>query len=208
MRRGLTLIEVTVSVSILLLLAALIFPIVARARTAGYRAETITHLRQVGMGIEMYRNDYDGAVPFGHLDPFVEAGYIKDLHLLRSRPDEFTSGYGHTVSQCVDTFGPTLVETSYETSLLTKEFYDRLQALDPNAAIVVDRTHGEVLAWADKTCERAVYYYQGRILRLYPDSSVKVGLFSLIDWKASPDIGLAWHRLKLFTDKEEQLGRQ
>jgi hypothetical protein len=186
-----------------MLLAAIIFPVVTRAREAGYRAESIAHLRQVGMGIEMYRGDHDGRLPFAHLDPFVQTGHLHDVRLLRSHLDDFDDGYGYAISQCIDTWGPTSVQTSYETSLLSKGFYDRLKTIDPDAAIVVDRTHGDVLDWADTSCERSQYYYSGRILRLYEDTSVRVGQFSVIDWKASPDIGLAWHRIKLFTDKDE-----
>lgn len=203
MKRAFTLLEVLVAIGIVLLLAAIIFPVVTRAKEAGYRAESIAHLRQVGTGIELYRGDFDGQLAFGHLDSFVKGGYFKEGRLLRSHPDEFLSGYGTTLSRCMDTFGPTTIETSYETSLATRAFYERVRALDNNAAIVVDRTHGETIDWANMTCDRAAYFYSGRILRLYEDTSIKIGQFSLIDWEASPDIGLAWHRVKLFTDKEQ-----
>ena len=203
MKRAFTLMEILVSLAIILLLAAIIFPVLANAREAGHRAVSTTHLRQVGIGIESYRGDYDGVLPFRHLDPFVETRQINDVRLLRSQPDDFPEGYGFTVSNCIDHLGPTQLQTSFETSLVTESFYKRLKSIDPDAAIVVDRTHGDVLDWADMSCRRSQYYYSGRILRLYEDTSVKIGHFSLVDRQNSPDIGIAWHRMKLFTDKDE-----
>lgn len=204
MRRGFTLTEILIAIAIILLLAAITFPVLSKARESGYRAQSITHLRQVGIGIETYRSDYDGMLAFRQLDPYVETRHINDTRLLYSQPDEFKSGYGYEVSQCIDRTSITSLRTSYETSLFAKSFYDRLKFIDPDAAIVVDRTHGATLAWARTgTCERIEYFYSGRILRLYEDTHVKIGQFSLEDRVSSPEIGIAWHRLKMFTDKEE-----
>ncbi len=201
-RRAFTLIEVLTAIAIVSLLAAIIFPVIARARLAGYRAESIAHLGQVGKAIELYRTDHDDQLAFAHLDPVVQSRYISAKGLLRSHTDAFDQGYGRAVSDCIDQTGPTTLDTSYETLLFSRTFYDYVKSVDENAAIVVDRTHGDVLKEADKTCNGVQFYYSGRILRLYEDSHVKTGQFSLIPRNAPPDVGMHWSRLRLFTDVE------
>lgn len=207
MKRAFTLLEVLVAITIILLLAAIIFPVLTKARESGYRAQSITHLRQVGIGIETYRSDYDGALAFGQLDPYVRSGNINDERILLSHVDDFPDGYGFEVSNCIDLASPTQLKTSFETSLVTESFYKRLKSIDPDAAIVVDRTHGETIDWArTSSCKRIEFYYSGRILRLYEDTHVSTAQFSLVDRTASPDLGIAWHRLKMYTDKDQSAG--
>ena len=201
-RRAFTLMEILTAIAIILLLAAISFPVLAEARRAGFRAESIEYLRQVGLAIEMYRDDHDGQLPFRHLDPFVETGYIKTPGILHSHVDAFRDGYGYTFSQCLDRVNPMQTKMSYETLLNSKEFFDWVKSYDPNAAIVVDRTHGSVYRDADLSCRQIPLYYSGRILRMYEDTHVKVAQFSLEDRTASPSTGIAWHRAKMFTDED------
>jgi prepilin-type N-terminal cleavage/methylation domain-containing protein len=207
MRRntGFTLMETLVAIAIVLLVAAILFPVLSEAKRAGIRSESIVHLRQVGIAIEQYRNDYDGRLGFEHLDPYVEAGHVKNRGVLVSRADLFDDGYGHALSKCRDGHRAMETETSYEALFSNKNFFDYVKTVDPNAAILVDRTHGSRFDDADGTCRLIEYFYSGRILRLYEDTSVKTANFSITDWKASPTTGLAWHRIRLFTDIEPPL---
>lgn len=200
--RAFTLFEVLVALTIVALLAAIIFPVLARARDAGYKAESIAYLRQLGAAIELYRNDHDGQHAYRQLDPIVEAGYLRDPRLLFAKTDDFEQGYGRAMADCIDPTSPTALNTSYESLLFNKTFYDYAKSVDPNAAIVVDRTHGEVLRQADKTCKRIQYYYSGAILRLYEDTSVKVGQFSILPRNAPPSVTMHFSRLRLYTDVE------
>jgi prepilin-type N-terminal cleavage/methylation domain-containing protein len=204
MRRdgGFTLMETLVAIAIVLLIAAILFPVLSEAKRAGIRSESIAHLRQIGVAIELYRTDSDGKFGFEHLDPYVESGHIKNRGLLVSRADLFDSGYGHTLSECRDGLRAMETETSYEVLFSTKHFFDYVKTVDANAAILVDRTHGSKFEDADGTCRQIEFFYSGRILRLYEDSSVKTANFSITDWKASPTTGFAWHRIRLFTDIE------
>jgi prepilin-type N-terminal cleavage/methylation domain-containing protein len=201
-RRGFTLVELLTALAIVALLAAVIFPVLARARASGYRAESTAHLRQVGAAIELYRSDHDGELAFDHLDAFVDSGYLRTPRLLVSQTDAFPDGYGRTVSECIDEPNPTALLTSYETSLVSRQFYDYVRSVDEAAAIVVDRTHGAVLEQADQSCRWAQFFYSGTILRLYDDTHVKLAQFSFMPRNAPPDVAMHWSRLRLFTDVE------
>lgn len=62
--RGFTLIELLVVIAIIAILAAILFPVFARAREAARSTSCRSNLRQIGMGMLMYIQDYDEA--FGH----------------------------------------------------------------------------------------------------------------------------------------------
>ena len=58
-RRGFTLIELLVVIAIIAILAAILFPVFARARDAARKTTCISNLKQLGTGILMYAQDYD-----------------------------------------------------------------------------------------------------------------------------------------------------
>jgi prepilin-type N-terminal cleavage/methylation domain-containing protein/prepilin-type processing-associated H-X9-DG protein len=62
-RRGFTLIELLVVVAIIAILAAMLFPVLARARAAAYQSSCTSNLRQLATGFTLYFQDYDGTFP-------------------------------------------------------------------------------------------------------------------------------------------------
>lgn len=70
--RGFTLLELLVVICIIAILAAMLFPVFARAREQGKRSECLSNLRQLGTAAHQYADDYDGYLPHGH---DVESGY-------------------------------------------------------------------------------------------------------------------------------------
>lgn len=59
-RDGFTLIELLVVLAIIAILAAILLPVLARAREAGRKAACTSNLRQIGLAFSLYRSDYDG----------------------------------------------------------------------------------------------------------------------------------------------------
>jgi prepilin-type N-terminal cleavage/methylation domain-containing protein/prepilin-type processing-associated H-X9-DG protein len=62
-RTGFTLIELLVVIAIIAILAAILFPVFARARENARRASCQSNLKQIGLGIMMYTQDYDEKFP-------------------------------------------------------------------------------------------------------------------------------------------------
>jgi len=62
-KRGFTLIELLVVIAIISILAAILFPVFARARESARRTSCLSNLKQMGLGVMMYVQDYDETYP-------------------------------------------------------------------------------------------------------------------------------------------------
>lgn len=67
-RRAFTLIELLVAIAILAILAAILFPVFARAREKARQAVCGSNLRQIGMALVLYAQDCDECLPVAALD--------------------------------------------------------------------------------------------------------------------------------------------
>lgn len=73
MRRGFTLIELLVVIAIIAILAAILFPVFAKAREKARTASCQSNIRQIGLSVMMYSEDYDETFPIMYPEPYSYA---------------------------------------------------------------------------------------------------------------------------------------
>jgi prepilin-type N-terminal cleavage/methylation domain-containing protein/prepilin-type processing-associated H-X9-DG protein len=62
-RKAFTLIELLVVIAIIAILAAILFPVFAQAREKARQTACLSNLKQIGLGMMMYAQDYDEVLP-------------------------------------------------------------------------------------------------------------------------------------------------
>lgn len=62
-RKGFTLIELLVVIAIIAILAAILFPVFAKAREKARQSSCLSNLKQIGLGFMQYAQDYDETLP-------------------------------------------------------------------------------------------------------------------------------------------------
>ena len=117
-RRGFTLIELLVVIAIIAILAAILFPVFAKARETAHHAACLSNVKQIGLGVLMYTQDNDELFPFhrtltnasiphnvypGNLTVVLYCdaiyGYVKNKQIFRcpSRSTDWL-GYGYNMN--------------------------------------------------------------------------------------------------------------
>ncbi|TSC92743.1 MAG: prepilin-type N-terminal cleavage/methylation domain [Candidatus Berkelbacteria bacterium Licking1014_85] len=74
-KKGFTLIEMLIVITIIAILAAILFPVFARAREKARQASCQSNLKQIGLAMAMYEQDYDEQLPYSWLDTNGTVGY-------------------------------------------------------------------------------------------------------------------------------------
>ena len=64
-RRGFTLIELLVVIAIIAILAAILFPVFAKAREKARQASCLSNVKQMCLALMQYAQDYDETLPQG-----------------------------------------------------------------------------------------------------------------------------------------------
>lgn len=110
-KSGFTLIELLVVIAIIAILAAILFPAFARARENARRASCQSNLKQIGLGILQYAQDFDetmpgwysvGTAPAGHRSwATMIQPYVKSIQI-------FTCPSGSGATRVWDGSEPTL----------------------------------------------------------------------------------------------------
>lgn len=93
-RRGFTLIELLVVIAIIAILAAILFPVFAQAREKARQASCMSNMKQIGLAVVQYTQDYDEAFPAGLQSGWWQASwvwqtypYMKSIDVLRCPSD-------------------------------------------------------------------------------------------------------------------------
>jgi len=68
MRTGFTLIELLVVIAIIAILAAILFPVFARAREKARQTSCLSNVNEIALGVLMYNGDYDERFPLGFVN--------------------------------------------------------------------------------------------------------------------------------------------
>jgi prepilin-type N-terminal cleavage/methylation domain-containing protein/prepilin-type processing-associated H-X9-DG protein len=74
-RRGFTLIELLVVIAIIAILAAILFPVFARAREKARQSSCVSNLKQLGLAMMSYCTDYDGCYPDARSGNYPNPGW-------------------------------------------------------------------------------------------------------------------------------------
>jgi prepilin-type N-terminal cleavage/methylation domain-containing protein/prepilin-type processing-associated H-X9-DG protein len=85
LKKGFTLIELLVVIAIIAILAAILFPVFARAREKARQASCQSNLKQIGLAVQMYAQDYDEVMVRGYTDvrhAGISGGYLHAPELL------------------------------------------------------------------------------------------------------------------------------
>ena len=104
-RKGFTLIELLVVIAIIAILAAILFPVFARAREKARQTACLNNVKQLTLAIMMYAQDYDERLPYadrwGHPDGGQPYWYVylhpyimnEQVRVCPSQPNR-ARGYG------------------------------------------------------------------------------------------------------------------
>lgn len=146
MRRAFALIELLVVIAIIAILAAILFPVFAQAKSSAKRSSCLSNLRQIGMANELYINDSDDLMPwvpdeyldltpsvnsggkrYATIGPFLPLWYPysknKDIFKSTSIRDELSQGWKSHFLGAWSTNGveqPNLGQSHYVSDLLAE----------------------------------------------------------------------------------------
>ena len=106
-RKAFTLIELLVVIAIIAILAAVLFPVFGRARENARRSSCQSNLKQIGIAVMQYRQDYDATMPMiRYYDTTDQSGwwmnslqpYMKSYQILKCPSDTTNTEPGPTVA--------------------------------------------------------------------------------------------------------------
>jgi prepilin-type N-terminal cleavage/methylation domain-containing protein/prepilin-type processing-associated H-X9-DG protein len=95
-RKGFTLIELLVVIAIIAILAAILFPVFAKAREKARQASCLSNVRQIATATLSYAQDYDECMPYsagwaswsaGSIWPFAVTPYVKNTQIFKCPSD-------------------------------------------------------------------------------------------------------------------------
>jgi len=104
-RKGFTLIELLVVIAIIAILAAILFPVFAKARAKAQQTTCLSNVKQITLGVMMYLSDWDFKFPTTHCDNWAGYGqwvnpifpYVKNKQIFAcpANEDSFAQGAPH-----------------------------------------------------------------------------------------------------------------
>ena len=163
-KKGFTLIELLVVIAIIAILAAILFPVFARARENARRSSCQSNLKQIGLGVFQYTQDYDEKYPRSWIDnggggtwtaPTVATAATADQGWVTSLQPYLKSAQ---IFQCPSETVPPGVDASVGGADSTDYWYNsNLSAVSQAAVEAVALT----VMNGDGASNAGLYYYDG-----------------------------------------------
>jgi general secretion pathway protein G len=122
MRRAFTLIELLVVIAIIALLAAILFPVFARAKAQANQTKCLSNLKQIGAAMNLYMEDSDDIFPLGldasdKWDPQIWSAYPQFQKLIPNLPlmSDLLQPYlkSHEIFHCPSDGGMSVLENDF-----------------------------------------------------------------------------------------------
>jgi prepilin-type N-terminal cleavage/methylation domain-containing protein len=206
MKSAFTLIELLVVIAIIAILAAILFPVFAQAKTSAKSVGDTSQLRQLGVAIELYKADYDGTYfPLYYSDssrttvpsnfgiwrwPWLVLPYTKSFDIFFSPADAAGRAFFHL---------PRTPSWGYQFGLSTSWGYNQrfYAPEDPQTGIPLVKSESAVLAPSQSLLLASSYWGT-------TPSSPRTGFYRLYppqEWAGSPPLtglsyGHVWPRLR------------
>ena len=86
-RKGFTLVELLIALMIISILAAMLFPVFARARESARKITCLSSVAQLGTALQMYAVDWHGALPPKDNDWAPLYNYVRNIDVLHCATD-------------------------------------------------------------------------------------------------------------------------
>ncbi len=97
-QRGFTLIELLVVIAIIAILAAILFPVFAKAREKARQTTCLSNMKQIGLGVLQYCQDYDNLLPADAVYPVSYPG--TEPYVMAARLNAYTKSFA--IFKCPD----------------------------------------------------------------------------------------------------------
>jgi prepilin-type N-terminal cleavage/methylation domain-containing protein/prepilin-type processing-associated H-X9-DG protein len=94
-RRGFTLIELLVVIAIIAILAAILFPVFAKAREKARQSSCLNNQRQIAVAILMYAQDHDEEMPFS-ADVWPQINVDRNILMCPTKGKKVANAYGYS----------------------------------------------------------------------------------------------------------------